>query len=604
MPSQTELRIPPSLAATGRGAAARMRAAAARLTTVSALVLAVSAAGTARAQDVAEVPRGTSGPYLAARLASATDDYAAAARYYAEALHYDPRNPALLEAAVVSTLGAGDVEAALPFAQALEGKGSQIANLVLVSGQVKAGDFAAVLAGVGADPGAGPLVDGLLTAWAEVGRGQMSEATAAFDRVGQLRGMETFGYYHKALALALAGDFENAEVSLTAPQSAPLRLTRRGTITEAEILSQLDRNADALALLDRHFSDDPDPELDRMRAALEAGEALPFTAVSSAQDGIAEVFYTVAAALSGNAKDATALAYARLSDYLRGDSVEPVLLIAAILEAQGQYALATEAYNRIPREDPSYPIAELGRADALVSAGRSDAAIEALEQLARGYPKQAAIWATLGDTLRREERWAEAAKAYDAAVALLQDGQPGSWQIYYARGICLERMGDADKSEADLRKALELQPDQPQVLNYLGYSFLELGRNLDEALGMIQRAVDARPQDGYIVDSLGWAYYRLGRYQDAVPTMEEAVALMSTDPVINDHLGDVYWAVGRQREAQFQWRRALSFKPEEPGAADRIRRKLEVGLDKVLAEEGAKPLNATEAEGTAAGKTP
>ena len=155
-------------------------------------------------------------------------------------------------------------------------------------------------------------------------------------------------------------------------------------------------------------------------------------------------------------------------------------------------------------------------------------------------------------------------------------------------------MKNWDAAEADFRAALEIDPEQPQVLNYLGYSLVERQEKLDEALSMIERAVEARPESGYIIDSLGWVLYRMGRYEDAVSHMERAVELMPVDPVVNDHLGDVYWAVGRKLEAEFQWRRALSFvDPEDTDAEakpDRIRRKLDVGLDVVLAEEGAKPL--------------
>ncbi|MDH5797960.1 MAG: tetratricopeptide repeat protein, partial [Paracoccaceae bacterium] len=196
----------------------------------------------------------------------------------------------------------------------------------------------------------------------------------------------------------------------------------------------------------------------------------------------------------------------------------------------------------------------------------------------------------LGDVLRRLERNVEAVAAYDKAVALHEASGQENWLVYFTRGISLERIGEWERSEADLRKALELRPDQPQVLNYLGYSLVELQVKLDEALDMIARAVDARPNDGYITDSLGWVLYRLGRYDEAVGHMERATELMPVDPIVNDHLGDVYWAVGRYREARFQWERAMSFEPEEKDAM-RIRRKLEVGLDRVLEEEGAPPLS-------------
>ncbi|MDG1429984.1 MAG: tetratricopeptide repeat protein, partial [Paracoccaceae bacterium] len=158
------------------------------------------------------------------------------------------------------------------------------------------------------------------------------------------------------------------------------------------------------------------------------------------------------------------------------------------------------------------------------------------------------------------------------------------WYVYYVRGISYERLGEWDRAEADFRKSLELQPAHPQVLNYLGYSLMERRENLDEALDMIEEAVSLRPDSGYIVDSLGWVYYRLGRFEDAVVPMELAVELLATDPIVNDHLGDVYWKVGRDYEARFQWQRALSFDPE-PQEADRIRRKLDVGLDVVLQDE-------------------
>jgi tetratricopeptide (TPR) repeat protein len=204
------------------------------------------------------------------------------------------------------------------------------------------------------------------------------------------------------------------------------------------------------------------------------------------------------------------------------------------------------------------------------------------------------VHVALADAYRRDERFEEARAAYDAAVARLPASDAGHWVLYFSRGICAERLGDFTAAEADMREALRLNPDEPRVLNYLGYSFVDRGENLDEALGMIERAVAREPGSGYIIDSLAWAYYRLGRYADAVQPMEQASLLEPVDPIVTDHLGDVYWAVGRTREAEFQWHRALSYGPEEKDAA-RIRAKLEKGLDTVLAEEGAKPIAPVEA---------
>ena len=223
-----------------------------------------------------------------------------------------------------------------------------------------------------------------------------------------------------------------------------------------------------------------------------------------------------------------------------------------------------------------------------------------LQQLTRSHGTLPSVHSALGDALRAQDDFKAAIKSYDKAIELTPDSNPQRWVLYYARGIAEERLGNGEASERDFRAALEINPDQPQVLNYLGYSLVEQGRNLDEALNMIERAVAASPDSGYIVDSLGWVLYRLGRYEEAVDQMERAVELVAVDPVLNDHLGDVYWSVGRQREAEFQWRRALSFvDPEDQDSeADpkRMRRKLEVGLDAVLAEEGAEPLSKASAE--------
>ncbi len=332
----------------------------------------------------------------------------------------------------------------------------------------------------------------------------------------------------------------------------------------------------------------------RLKTRLGAGEKLPFTHIRSTADGIAEVFYSLGSALENEASPDYVLLYSRVAEYLRPDHFEALLLSAELLEKLGRHELSVETYKKVPADHPSYHAAELGRAEALRQAGKPEAAVEVLEQLARRHGDLSVVHSSLGDLHRQQRDFAAAATAYDRALALVGDNESGRWFLYYARGICNERLGNWDQSEADFRQALELNPEQPQVLNYLGYSLVEKQTKLDEALEMIERAVAARPDSGYIIDSLGWVLYRLGRYDDAVAHMERAAELMPVDPVVNDHLGDVYWAVGRSLEAQFQWRRALSFvdaETEEEAKPDRIRRKLEVGLDQVLEEAGEAPLS-------------
>ena len=553
----------------------------------------VLAAGLAFWAAPASAADGEAGPYLAARLAGAESDYAVAAEYYARALAADPGNAMLIENAAISELARGSVADGLKLAgQFVEmGGKSQIADLLILAKLAQNEDYAAAVSELVRGRSAGQLVDGLYRAWAYLGMGQMSDATAEFDKVSAEGGLKSFGLYHKALALASVGDFEGADAIFAGADGGPLRATRHGILAHAQILSQLERDQDAVALLNTAFGPEGDPAIRALRARLEAGETVPFTLVSGPKDGIAEVFYTVASALGSENTDVNTLAYARVAEYLAPKDADAVLLVASILEGQGQHALASTEFDKIGSDDPAYLQAELGRAGALVASGQTDAAIEVLRRLAKDHPDRIEVWNTLGDTLRREERFDEAAKAYDEAITRIKGEPEVYWSLYFARGICKERGKNWPGAEADFRKALELYPDQPSVLNYLGYSYIDRNENLDDALKMIEKAAAERPDDGAIIDSLGWGLYRLGRYDEAVAQMEHAVELMPVDAVVNDHLGDVYWAVGRTREAEFQWRRALSFAEDSMDAdPDRIRRKLAVGLDKVLAEEGAKPL--------------
>ena len=535
--------------------------------------------------------QGVSGDYLAARQARLSSDYRAAVHHYIRALGGDPRNPQMLEGAALSELSLGDLHKAAPIARRMDKANirSQIASMIVISDDVAADNWQAVLDRLDADKGIGPLVDGLLRAWSQVGKGDMTAALTAFDNVEQQRGLRGFALYHKSLALAMVGDFEGAEAVYTDASNGPLQMTRRGAMARIEVLSQLGQTEKALVLLDRLFGTDLDPGLAAMRETLADGGTLPFTNVTRASDGVAEIFYTVAAALRGEASYDYTLLYSRTAEYLRRDHIDALLLSAELLEELNRPALAVETYRRVPRDNPAFHAAELGRAAALRAAGKDDAAVEVLAQLAESHGDMPIVHATMGDFQRGMEDYDEAIRAYDQALELYGPNDNARWFALYARGICHERRGEWQTAQADLRAALALSPGQPQVLNYLGYSMVEADENLDEALGMIERAASARPDSGYIVDSLGWALYRMGQYQQAVGHMERATELMPVDPVVNDHLGDVYWAVGREMEAQFQWQRALSFGPEEEDAA-RIRRKLKVGLNAVLAEEGSEPL--------------
>ena len=537
-----------------------------------------------------------SGAYLAGRQAASQNDFKNASTYFVKSLARDRANPELMEGAVSSLLALGKIKQAVPIAKAIEQLElrSQTASMVLIADLVMREDFDGVIARTGDNGGIGPLVDTLVSAWAKLGQGKAAAAFEEFDVVAEKPGMSSFATYHKAMAFAVVGDFEGANSLFSSSNADGASATRRGAMARAEVLSQLDRNADAVQSLRLAFGDATDPELDGLLAALESGKKVPFTHATSASDGIAEVFYSLGGALRGEADADYTLLYGRLAYALRPDHIDALLLNAKLLEELGQFGLAIEVYKKVPSADTASHASELGRAAALRSLGKPDAAIEVLRQLAHRFPKMAIVHSTLGDALRSQDRFTKAVSSYDRALELIPEGSRGRWFVLYARAIAHERLDNWEKAEADFRAALELNPEHPQVLNYLGYSMVEKQINLAEALDMIERAVAARPDSGFIVDSLGWVLYRLGRYGEAVAHMERAVELMAVDPVVNDHLGDVYWAVGRKREAEFQWNRALSFVDltEVDGEADpdRMRRKLEVGLDAVLLEEGAEPL--------------
>jgi tetratricopeptide (TPR) repeat protein len=557
---------------------------------LSALALAAVLGAPLRAED------GDAGAYLAARVAESQNDFRAAAGWYGRAILADSGNPRLLEGAILAELGTGDVPLAIKAAEllrALGGEPSQLAELALIADEAMREDYAAILAAAEGGRDLGDLVNALVAAWAKLGEGNMSEALEGFDAITATRGLEAFGYYHKALALASVGDFEGADDILSGRAAGPIFVMRRGVFAHAQILSQLERNADALALLDQSFGTAPNPVIDALRRRLEAGEPVPFDTVRTARDGIAEVFHSVGTALNGDADAVNTLLHLRIASYLRPDHADAILMTADVLDTLGQHELAAETYAAFPPGDPNFVSAEIGRAGALQAQGKGDAAIEALQVLARSHGDLMGVHFALGDVLRAEDRFDEAEIAYTAAIDLLPEVTEDDWVLFFYRGICHEQSQDWPAAEADFRRALELNPTQPQVLNYLGYGLVDRGEKLDEALGLIEKAVAGDPDKGYIIDSLAWALFRLGRYDEALEPMERASLLEPVDPIVTDHLGDVYWMVGRKLEARFQWRRALSFEPTEKDAT-RIRRKLEVGLDAVMAEEaqGAGPVEA------------
>jgi tetratricopeptide (TPR) repeat protein len=544
----------------------------------------------AAAQDGAIIPPGLASAFLTGRVALSDQDFAQMAASYDQAVQADPSNAMFRELAMQGHVLSGNIARATELAAEglAAGETSQVGALLLQADEFARGAYDDVIAALEDGRRTGPLTDAMGAAWAELGRGSMSDALSAFElAIAERPELAPFALYQKAMALAFVGDMERAADILSAENESRVSLSRRGVLGHMAILSQLGQFEEAREIGTRMFGASPDEDVAEVMDSLADETPVPFTTVSSARDGMAEVYFTLGTALVGEDDDWLPIIYARQASLLRADHGDAILLTGQLLERAGQYDLADAAYAQMPEDNPQYLGAQLGRANALFSSGQADEAIDSLNALGEARPNSALVFSTLGDMLRREERFEEAAEAYTRAIDLIDEIEERHWVLLYTRAIAYERMGEWELAEPEFRRVLEFVPDEPQVLNYLGYSLVEQRRNLDEALDMIERAVEGDPDSGYITDSLGWAFYRLGRYDEAVPVMERAVELMPRDPILNDHLGDVYWAVGREREARFQWRRALSFGPHPDLDMDLVRRKLEIGKDAALDEDDA-----------------
>lgn len=316
---------------------------------------------------------------------------------------------------------------------------------------------------------------------------------------------------------------------------------------------------------------------------------------TSAQAGGGEALYGLGASLGRRGGEDLGLVYLQLSLYLAPDHSLALLSLADLYESLKKPDMAIKVYERIPADSPLHRNASIQMASDLDALDRAPEAEKELQAIIAKDPKDLEAIMALGNVLRGHKKFAECADVYSKGIDIIANPQKSNWVIFYFRGICYERSKQWPKAEADLKKALQLFPDQPHVLNYLGYSWIDQGTNLDEGMAMIKKAVQQRPDDGYIVDSLGWAYFRLGDYEDAVKQLDHAIELKPEDPTINDHLGDAYWRVGRRLEAKFQWAHARDLKPE-PEDLPKILAKLKDGLPDLptvsQAKNNAKPADA------------
>ena len=502
---------------------------------------------------------GAFGSYLAGRFATNEADTKFAADSLLQALRRDPNEPEVVQRAFIASLLDGRSEA-VRLARVIPNE--PLAAMLLAGQDAKAGRYERAEQRFRSLPNQGlsALLKPLLVAWAQQGRGQTDAALATLrplTETGRQRGIYAL---HGAMIADIADRPREAErlVRLALADSATpnLPLTR----TMAGILMRAGQTAEADRLLDRLGRGQDDAGLFADTGGRDA--LATRRVVASATEGMAEAYLALATALRGPQAGEFSLALVRLSLQLRPRYGAALLAGAEALGDEGQYEAALALLGRADAADPLAPILALRRAGLLDRLDKLPEAEAELRRLAAQYPRAFQPMARLGDLYRGRQNWAPAISAYDAAIGRLGAPAVVHWPLFYARGIALERAKRWPEAEADFQRALSLNPEQPLVLNYLAYSWVELGQNLVEARRMLERAVELRPNDGNIADSLGWALFKLGDIPGAVRWLEKAVELESQSSVINDHLGDAYWAEGRRREALFQWRRALTLGPE------------------------------------------
>jgi Flp pilus assembly protein TadD len=525
------------------------------------------------------------GSYLAARQANLDRDAEAAATYFRAALRSDQRNPELLEQTFYSMLAAGDINEAVRLGERLVQLDHNNRNAHLVLGvrslkQKQWKDARAHLSQAMHGP-VNDLMGTLLAAWAAYGANDVKGAVDTIDKLG---GPEWYGIFkdmHAGLILDLANNKKEAGKRLEHAymlDSNALRVMQ----AQASFLSRNGARDEALKLYEE-YDQQPSrypPLTVEAVTLLKKDMALP-RMVETAQAGAAEALYGLGAALGRREEELTlanrGLAYLQLALYLEPGHALAQLSLADLYDAMKKPELAIKVYERVPASSPLKRVADIQLAIDLDALDRTEEATKHLEKVVAAKPDDMEAIIALAGIQRERKQYEGCAESYGKAITLLAQPTKTNWTTYYFQGICYERSKQWAKAELDFKKALELYPDQPHVLNYLGYSWIDQGMHLDEAMGMIKRSVEQRPDDGYIVDSLGWAYYRLGNYDEAVKNLERAVELKPVDPTINDHLGDVYWKVDRMLEAKFQWSHARDLKPEDDELA-KIEQKLKVGL--------------------------
>jgi tetratricopeptide (TPR) repeat protein len=537
--------------------------------------------GVVLSSQLGDAGAATFGNYLSAHVAAGDHNMDDAAALYRATLEADPENIDLANKAFLYAAASGDIENAVELAGKVVANNpdDRAARLALAIGAIHRHDFSAARRQL-AQSSHGPLTTLILLlsdAWAAQGAGDTPGALKDIDGLNKAGATDALSMYHKALILDLAGRDADAETAYQAALKADAT-NPRAIDAYGRFLVRAGRVNDARAFYTHAQADDTlAPIVNVGLARLDANEK-PDRLVADAQSGAAEGLFGIAASLTDATSADIAVLYLRLALYLRPDFDLGKIVLADRFEALRKFDAAIDVYRSIASSSPYRAAAGVQIAIDEGKLDRKDAAISDLERITAASPNDISAWTSLGDAYRAADKEARAVKAYDKAIALIGTPQKKDWPILFARAVSEEGAKDWDASEADLRAALQLSPDEPEVLNYLGYSWVDHGRNLAQAVAMLEKARALSPYDGYITDSVGWAYFKLGHYTEASKVLEQAVLLVPGDATINEHYGDALWMAGHKLDAHFQWNHALAFNADPKDKA-KIEKKLQDGLN-------------------------
>jgi tetratricopeptide (TPR) repeat protein len=497
--------------------------------------------------------RSFSGSYLAGRMAQRIQDWDAAQNYMNDVLTYDSANEQLLQKTFLLTLGAGQYTKARELAEkiAADPADTEIALIYLACDALKRGDFTAASTYTQKLPneGFGQYTKPLLDAWTLAGQGKKEEAIARLEKSA---GPDDPTYHvHVGLIQELFGDMNAAADHYKLAMENGLTLH-----TALLVANFFDRYGQPEVPQTIYSGLGKVYPLSSLSGSGGAGNRIVRPNITEAHQGAGYALFDLASLLYERRAFDSAQIYTSIVQMLTPDAPFVLLMAGDIAALQNQYPKAIANYNSITGDSPLFWLAQMRVAEVYEVDSHPEKTVALLTSLARNPETHLQAMVSLGDLYRRQEKFDLALAAYDEALADVEKVTVDHWPIIYARGMSLERLNDWSRAEKDLLKALEFQPDNPMILNFIGYSWANQGVNLDKALDYTRRAAAMRPDDGYILDSYGWALYRNGQFGQALELMEKAVDQVPGDSTILDHLGDAYWQTGRKQEAQFQWQRA------------------------------------------------